>query len=133
MVIDPIGDLITRIRNAMQRKHSHVNMPYSKFALSVVKVLKDENFISSYEIKEDSEKPFLNEIEVELRYKDNKSAIEHIERVSKPGVRIYVGYRQIPRILGGLGISVLSTPKGVMSGKKAQVEKVGGEYLCKVW
>lgn len=133
MVVDPIGDLLARIRNAQTRRHKRVEVPYSKLLLSIIETLKEEGFIIGFELKEDENKSFLKTIDIELKYKDGKGAFEHLQRVSKPGVRVYVGYRNIPKLLGGIGLVIMSTPKGVMSGKRAKAEKVGGEHLCNIW
>jgi len=105
-------------------------MPSSKMLVAVAKILKEENFISDYEVIE--AKP-QNKIVLHLRYVNGVSAINKLERISKPGVRTYLGYRNMPLIKSGLGISVFSTPKGIMTGKSARKEKVGGEYLCRIW
>lgn len=130
MVNDLISDFLTRIRNAIARKQEEVTMPSSKMLVAVAKILKEENFISDYEVIE--AKP-QNKIVLHLRYVNGVSAINKLERISKPGVRTYLGYRNMPLIKSGLGISVFSTPKGIMTGKSARKEKVGGEYLCRIW
>ena len=132
MVTDTIGDYLTRIRNAQLRKKRDVTMPTSKMLVALSKILKEEGFIEDF-VEEDGETETQKNLVVTLRYINGKGAIRGLERISKPGVRQYVGYRKVPRILKGLGIAILTTSKGVMSGESAQKEKIGGEYLCKVW
>ena len=128
---DPIADLLTRIRNAIMANHDTVSIPASKVKLSVTKILKDEGFINDYEVIR--KKP-QRVIKIYLRYTDKKqSIITGLERVSKPGLRVYVGSREIPRVYGGLGISIISTSKGILTGKAAWQQRVGGELLCNIW
>ncbi len=123
--------MLTRIRNAIMVKHDSVQVPASKVKLSIAKILKEEGFISDYEVVKG--KPH-RMIKVQLRYLENsKPAISGLKRMSKPGLRMYVHKREIPRVYGGLGIAILSTPKGVMTGQRARQLGVGGEILCKVW
>lgn len=135
-VNDPIGDFLTRIRNAQQRNHEYVTAPSSKMLEAIADILKKENFVEDYEVED--VKP-QKKLIVKLRYADNEfsnepvPAIQNSQRVSKPGVRKYVGYRDIPTIKNGLGISIISTPQGVMKGDDAKTNKVGGELLCYVW
>lgn len=131
MVNDPIADLLTRIRNAVERKHKTIITPSSKMLSGIVKILKEEGFINDFDQAEDELKHKV--LRIELKYQDGRPAISNIERISKPGLRKYTNYREIPKVLNGLGISIISTPKGVMTGKQAKLEKVGGEYLCNVW
>ncbi len=128
---DPVADMLTRIRNAISAKHSRVDIPGSKLKLEVARVLKDEGDINNFVVK--GEKPKFV-IRVFLRY-DAKgvSSITHISRVSSPGRRVYVGATEIPRVLGGYGVNILSTSKGLMSGKNARRENVGGEILANVY
>ncbi len=128
---DPVADMLTRIRNAISAKHSRVDIPGSKLKLEVARVLKDEGYINNFVVK--GEKPKFV-IRVFLRY-DAKgvSSITHISRVSSPGRRVYVGATEIPRVLGGYGVNILSTSKGLMSGKNARRENVGGEILANVY
>jgi small subunit ribosomal protein S8 len=130
MVTDPIADMLTRIRNAITAHHDSVQMPLSKIKVSLAKVLKDEGFIGDYVILKDGAHKAMK---VTLKYIDNEPVISGIERVSKPGLRIYVGRGEIPRVYGGLGIAVLSTSKGLMVGHEAYHHNLGGELLCQVW
>jgi small subunit ribosomal protein S8 len=133
MVNDPIADLLTRIRNGILRTKRVVIVPASKKLEAITSILKEESFIEDYSIRMSPDKD-QKEILINLRYNENgKSVIHHLERISRPGLRIYRAYKEIPSILNGIGISIISTPKGIMSGKKARLEKVGGEYLCKIW
>ncbi|MFW6104232.1 MAG: 30S ribosomal protein S8 [Candidatus Bipolaricaulota bacterium] len=128
---DPIGDMITRIRNASRMGHDDVSLPGSKLKESIAQVLLREGYISDYEVEElPAGKKDLN---LSLSYKEGKAVIEGIERESKPSRRVYVSKDEIPMVLGGLGTSVLSTSKGLMTGKDAREEEVGGELLLKVW
>lgn len=128
---DPLGDLLTRIRNAQLRGRSKVLSPASRLREHVLDVLKDEGFIRGYAVVEKSgEKP---EIEIELKYFEGKPVIQQIKRVSKPGRRVYSSVQDLPRVRNGLGIAILSTPKGVMSDAAARTENVGGEILCHVF
>jgi small subunit ribosomal protein S8 len=128
---DPIADMLTRIRNAIKERHESVEFPTSKIKLEIVKVLKEEGFIKKYEHKLVENKKYLKVI---LKYgPNNEKVIDGIERISKPGKRVYVPKTEIPKVLNGMGISILSTNKGVMTGKNARVNNVGGELICKVW
>jgi small subunit ribosomal protein S8 len=130
-ITDPIADMLTRIRNAMMVRHDLVLMPSSKTKVSIAKILKDEGFISDFETIAGKTRI---DIKINLRYRDRKqSAISGLKRVSKPGLRIYVAKNDIPRIYGGMGITVISTSQGVMTGKDAWSRGIGGEYLCYVW
>ena len=129
-VSDPIGDMLTRIRNAVMVRHDAVLIPASRMKLSIAKVLKEEGFISDYEVVKG--KPH-RVIKVQLKYDDkNEPILSGLERVSKPGLRVYVERKEIPRVCGGLGIAVLSTSKGVMTGQQAWRHGIGGELLCYV-
>jgi small subunit ribosomal protein S8 len=130
MVTDPIADMLTRIRNAIIAHHDTVQMPLSKAKLSLAKILKDEGFITDYTVLKDNSHRV---IKITLKYIENQPAILGLERVSKPGLRIYVGRREIPRVYGGLGIAIVSTSKGLMAGHKAWRQNLGGEVLCYVW
>lgn len=130
MITDPIADMLTRVRNALMVGHDSVLMPSSKVKLAIAMILKEENLINDYEVIKS--KPGQT-IKIQLKYADNKPAILGLERVSKPGLRIYVGKREIPRVYGGLGLAILSTPKGIMTGQKAWRRRLGGEVLCHVW
>ena len=128
---DPIADMLTRIRNASASRHEFVLMPASKLKLNIAQILKEEGFIKNYE---HSQTPPQGSIKVYLNYVDKKTAaIAGLQRVSKPGLRVYVGRQEIPRVYGGLGIAILSTPKGVMTGQQAWRQRLGGELLCYVW
>ncbi len=130
-VSDPVADMLTRIRNAIMARHDSVLIPASKMKLSITKILKEEGFINDYEVLRD--KPH-RMIKIQLKYDDkNQSVLSGLERVSKPGLRVYVGRKEIPRVYGGLGIAIVSTPKGVMTGHQAWREGIGGELLCYVW
>jgi small subunit ribosomal protein S8 len=130
-ISDPIADMLTRIRNAIMARHDFVLVPTSRMKLSIARILRDEGFISDYEVLRS--KPH-REIKIYLKYSDNnQSVLSGLERVSKPGLRVYVGQKEIPRVYGGLGIAILSTPKGVMTGQKAWRLGIGGELLCYIW
>ena len=131
MVIDPISDMLTRIRNALNAKHKVVEIPSSKFILQIAKILQEEGFFHSFDkISKDK----FSYIKISLKYtNDNRtSVIKEIKRISKPGLRVYVNKTEIPRIMGGLGTSIISTSKGVMTGSKAREIGVGGEILCSI-
>ncbi|OGO15871.1 MAG: 30S ribosomal protein S8 [Chloroflexi bacterium RBG_16_48_7] len=130
MVTDPIADMLTRIRNAIMARHDNVVIPLSKAKVALAKILKDEGFITDYAIMKGETHRYLK---VTLRYVDNKSLIMGLERVSKPGLRLYVKRGEIPRVYGGMGIAILSTSKGIMVGKEAWRRSLGGELLCYVW
>jgi small subunit ribosomal protein S8 len=131
MVTDPIADMLTRIRNANMARQEFVLMPWSKMKLAVAKILKEEGFIANYEVLRARPGRVMK---VYLKYYDrDQPAILGLKRVSKPGLRVYVQRSDIPRLYGGLGISILSTSKGVMTGHKAWAQRLGGELLCYVW
>ena len=130
-VTDPIADMLTRMRNAIMVRHDSVLVPASKMKLAISKILKEEGFVEDYEVVRG--KPH-RVIKVRLKYKDrNQPILSGLERVSKPGLRVYVQKKEIPRVYGGLGIAILSTPKGVMTGQQAWRQGIGGELLCYVW
>jgi small subunit ribosomal protein S8 len=130
-VIDPIADMLTRIRNAIMVRHDSVQIPASKVKLAIAKILKEEGFISDFEVVKG--KPH-RMIKVQLRYlADNKPAISGMKRISKPGLRMYVHKREIPRVYGGLGIAIISTSQGLKTGQQAWHQQSGGELLCYVW
>ena len=130
-ISDPIADMLTRIRNAIMARHDTVLIPASRMKLSVARILKEEGFINDYEVVRS--KPH-RAIKVYLKYKDKSQPIlSGLERVSKPGLRVYVERKEIPRVYGGLGIAIVSTSKGVITGKQAWRQKIGGELLCYVW
>ncbi len=127
---DPLGDLLSRIRNAQMRNKSKVSSPNSKLRESVLEVLKAEGYIRGYAVVE---KDGRSEIEIELKYFDGEPVIREIERVSKPGRRVYTSVKNMPRINNGLGVTIVSTPKGVMADHDARDANVGGEILCTVF
>ena len=128
---DPIADMLTRIRNAQLARHPKVDVPASKLKMDIARILKEEGFITNYKLAEDGAK---KSIRIYLKYTPgNVPLISRIERVSRPGCRVYVGSKEVPRVLGGLGVNILTTPKGVMTGTTARKENVGGEVLCQVW
>ena len=130
-VSDPIADMLTRIRNAIMARHDFVLIPTSKMKLAIARILKAEGFINDYEVLRG--KPH-RVIKIHLRYDEqNQSVLSGLERVSKPGLRVYTERKEISRVYGGLGIAILSTPKGVMTGQQAWRQEVGGELLCYVW
>ncbi len=126
---DPISDMLTRIRNAQMANKVSVVMPSSKLKLAIVKVLKEEGYIDGYSVREQDKKSIL---EIDLKYYAGHPVIERIDRVSKPGLRIYRGVNDIPRVMNGLGVAIVSTPKGVLTDRKARAANVGGEVLCVV-
>ena len=130
-VTDPIADMLTRIRNGIQRRHDSVMMPHSKMKLAIAKILKEQGFIRDF----DTPRGKLHlALRLHLAYRDQReSAIVGLKRVSKPGLRVYVGRGEIPRVYGGLGLAIVSTSKGVMSGRQAWREGLGGELICYVW
>jgi small subunit ribosomal protein S8 len=129
-VIDPIADMLTRIRNAIMASHESVLVPSSKVKLSIIKILEEEGFIDHYEVLKGKPQTM---IKIQLKYTDGQPAILGLERVSKPGLRVYVEGHEIPRVYGGLGIAILSTSKGIMTGQEAWQQHFGGEILCYVW
>jgi small subunit ribosomal protein S8 len=126
---DPIADMLTRIRNAQMAEKTSVAMPSSKVKVAIAAVLKEEGYIDEFRVLNDAGKPTL---EMNLKYYAGRPVIERIERVSKPGLRIYRGVNDIPKVMNGLGIAIVSTPKGVMTDRKARASKMGGEVLCVV-
>lgn len=128
---DPISDMLTRIRNAIQARHPKVDVPQSKLKMEIARILKEEGYILNFKPTEEGSQKL---IRIYLKYTPaNKSVISELKRNSKPGCRVYVGSTDIPRVLGGLGINILTTPRGVMTGARARKENVGGELLCTVW
>jgi small subunit ribosomal protein S8 len=128
---DPIADMLTRIRNAIRAKHSRVDVPGSKLKLEIARILKEEGYINNFVTKGEGVKYM---IRIFLRY-DAKgtSSITHLNRVSRPGRRVYIGAAEIPKVLGGYGVNIVSTSKGLMSGKRARAEKMGGEILAEIY
>lgn len=135
-VTDPIADMLTRIRNATMMGHSTVALPSSKLKVAIAKILKEEGFIANYELA-DGKVAGQKILRMRLKYtgerRDRRPVITGIERISRPGRRVYTKKQEIPWVLSGLGIAILSTPKGVMTGQRARQLGVGGEVLCKVW
>jgi small subunit ribosomal protein S8 len=131
MVSDPIADMLTRVRNAIHARHAKVDVPGSKLKLEIARILKEEGYILNYKLAEEGAKKV---IKIYLKYTPgNQPVISHLERISKPGCRVYCGAREIPKVLGGMGINILTTPKGVMTGAAARKAGVGGELLCQIW
>jgi small subunit ribosomal protein S8 len=128
---DPVADLLTRIRNAAKERHEKVEVPASRLKANIVRVLKDEGYIKNFRLHREEGRPV---IRVYLKYTDHgASVIQGVRRVSRPGLRRYSGYEGFPRPLSGAGIAIISTSKGVMTGHKARVAKIGGEVLAEVW
>ncbi|MEG1739496.1 MAG: 30S ribosomal protein S8 [Bacilli bacterium] len=131
MVTDPIADMLTRIRNANQMRYKEVEIPASNLKVEIARILKDENFISDYKIKEND---IQNIIVLNLKYGQNKErVITGLKRISKPGLRVYAQANEIPRVLNGLGIAIVSTSKGLMTDKNARSNLLGGEVLAYIW
>ena len=124
---DPIADMLTRIRNAQMAQKGAVVMPSSRLKVAIASVLKDEGYIDDFAVRENTGKP---ELDIALKYYAGRPVIERIERISKPGLRVYKGKDDLPRVLNGLGVAIVSTPKGVMTDRKARASNVGGEVLC---
>lgn len=133
---DPIADMLTRIRNSVRAEHPQVGMPSSKLKIEIAKILVEEGFISNYDISENENSPHKT-LTLGLKYvgkrRTKRSVITNLERVSLPGQRIYAGKDEIPYVLSGMGISIITTSKGVMTGREAKKQGVGGEVVCKVW
>ena len=133
MMTDPIADMLMRIRNAASAKHARVDVPASKLKVEIARILKEEGFISTYKLVDD-EKKTRKSIRLFLKFTANRRGlITGLKRVSRPGARVYIGKTDIRPVIGGLGLSILSTPKGVMSGRAAKKAGVGGEVLCEIW
>jgi small subunit ribosomal protein S8 len=128
---DPVADFLTRIRNSIRARHQKLDVPASKLKAEIARILKEEGYISNFKTTEENGRSVLR---VYLKYgANNEAAIRDLERVSRPGCRVYIGRDEIRRVQGGLGISILTTPRGVMTGRQARKEGVGGELLCEVW
>jgi small subunit ribosomal protein S8 len=128
---DPVADFLTRIRNSIRARHQKLDVPASKLKAEIARILKDEGYIANYKATEENGQKV---IRVYLKYgTNNEAAIRDLQRVSRPGCRVYVGRDEIRRVQGGLGISIMTTPKGVMTGRQARRDGVGGEILCEVW
>jgi small subunit ribosomal protein S8 len=133
MVIDPIADLLTRVRNAYLARHEHVDVPRSKIVLEIVKILEHEGFIGSYQVIPDQRQGM---VRISLRYEDRarvRGVISGLRRISKPGLRVYAKADDLPRVLRGVGVAILSTSQGVLTDKEARRRHIGGEVLCHVW
>lgn len=124
--MDNVGDLLIRIKNGYMASKKEVSSPYSKLRMAICQLIKDEGFIENYEFLE-------REIKIKLKYSDKKPALTDVKRISKPGLRVYKGTKLLPRVYNGLGFAIISTPKGIMSDKKARKEKLGGEVMAYVW
>jgi small subunit ribosomal protein S8 len=127
---DPVADMLTRIRNAVAARHARVSMPASKMKLAIARVLKEEGYIKDIEILKDNAQ---GTIRLTLRYVEKQSVLTQLKRVSKPGLRVYTKRATIPRVRGGQGIAILSTPQGLMTGHRAYMQGLGGEVVCYVW
>jgi len=127
---DPIADFLTRIRNSGGAGKAEILVPYSKMKAEITRILKEEGYISGFELDTSGDKP---QIKIATKLVNRTSAITGLKRVSRPGLRRYVGSQEIPRVLGGMGISILSTPRGILSGREAKKQNVGGELLAYVW
>jgi small subunit ribosomal protein S8 len=128
---DPVADMLTRIRNSINARHQKVDVPASKLKLEIARILKEEGYISNFKATEEEGHKI---VRVYLKYgSNNEAAISNVTRVSRPGCRVYVRRTEIPRVLGGLGINILTTPRGVMTGRQARKQGLGGELLCEVW
>lgn len=134
MINDPIGDMLTRIRNALLAGKTSVVVPSSKLKVEIARILKDEGFIEDFVVGQEKPAPMIT---ITLKYfgsrRDRKPVITHLERVSKPGRRIYRNCQDLPRVMSGIGIAIVTTPKGVMTAREARRQRVGGEVLCYVW
>jgi small subunit ribosomal protein S8 len=127
---DPIADFLTRIRNAGRAQHKHVDIPASKMKVSLTEILYQQNFINGYSILQDSPQ---GTVRIYLRYREGQPVIAGLERISTPGLRRYMGANDIPRTLNGLGVTIVSTPKGLLTDAQARQQNVGGEVLCRIW
>jgi len=131
MMTDPIADMLSRIRNANSARHKSVDIPCSNIKKEIAQILLDEGYIKGFDVVEDDKQGM---IKVDLRYsEDGEKVISGLKRISKPGLRVYVKCEDVPKVLGGLGIAIISTSKGIITDKKARQEKVGGEVICYVW
>ncbi len=130
MTTDPIADMLTRIRNATSARHPKVDVPASKLKIEIARILREEGYILNYKVAEEGPK---KTIKIYLKYQaNNKPVISELSRVSRPGCRVYVGQDEVPNVLGGLGVNIMTTPKGVMTGRDARKQGVGGEVLCQI-
>jgi small subunit ribosomal protein S8 len=133
---DPIADMLTRIRNAVMSGQSLTAMPHSKVKVEIAKIFKEEGFIDAYDVV-DGERPGQMVLRIRIKYvgdrRDRQAVITNLQRVSRPGRRVYTKKQDIPWVLSGLGVAIISTPKGIMTGQRARQMNLGGEYLCKIW
>ena len=131
MISDPVADMLTRIRNGLAARHTKVDVPASRLKGEIARILREEGYVANFKLAEEGSRKL---IRIYLKYTAaNEPVISQIERVSRPGSRVYVGSQEIPRVLGGMGINILTTPRGVMTGRNAKKEGLGGEILCQVW
>jgi small subunit ribosomal protein S8 len=131
MNTDPIADMLTRIRNAVRARHPRVDLPASNLKVEIARILKEEGYVSTYKVVDENKRRVLR---VFFRYTpDKRSVLTNLKRISRPGCRRYVGKNEIKPVVGGIGVSILSTPRGIMTGRTARKEGVGGELLCEVW
>ena len=130
MLTDPIADMLTRIRNAVTIKADKVDMPASRMKLDIARILKEEGFIKAYKVQKDKKQGVLR---LTLKYAEGGSVVMGLKRVSKPGRRVYAGSGEMPRVMGGIGIAIVTTSKGILTDKTCRRDKVGGEVLCHVW
>ncbi|MGH7575638.1 MAG: 30S ribosomal protein S8 [Longimicrobiales bacterium] len=130
MMTDPIADMLTRIRNAAQARHRRVDMPVSRVKTEVARLLRDNHFIHDYKVLDDGRHGVLR---VYLRYFEDRPVIRHVERVSRPGRRVYAGATKLPRVRGGLGMAIVSTSRGLLSDREARAQRIGGEVMAQVW
>jgi small subunit ribosomal protein S8 len=131
MNTDPIADMLTRIRNAVRARHPRVDLPASNLKVEIARILKEEGYVSTYKVVDENKRRVLR---VFFRYTpDKRSVLTNLKRVSRPGCRRYVGKNEIKPVVGGMGVSILSTPRGIMTGQAARKEGIGGELLCEVW
>lgn len=128
---DPIADMLTRVRNAAQARHTHVDIPLSKMKLAIAKILEQEGYVAGFEVREDGRRKFLR---LQLKYDaQRRPVVNGLRRVSRPGLRVYAGMHDIPRVLGGVGTVVVSTNRGVMTGREARRRHLGGELIAEIW
>jgi small subunit ribosomal protein S8 len=131
MNTDPIADMLTRIRNAVRARHPRVDLPASNLKVEIARILKEEGYVSTYKVVDENKRRVLR---VFFRYTpDKRSVLTNLKRISRPGCRRYVGKNEIKSVVGGMGVSILSTPRGIMTGQAARKEGIGGELLCEVW
>jgi len=127
---DPVADLLTRIRNAQKARHENVTLPSSRLKVAIVRVLYEQGYIENFSVQQDGVK---TNLKINLKYHEGKPVVEHIKRISRPGLRIYRNMHELPEVLGGLGVAIVSTSHGVMSARQAKSARLGGEVLCEVY